>query len=216
MTRAAHLVAGDQVVREYARQANFPKVDWTKIIEHIDHAVKIAGIDHVGLGSDFDGAMMPFGMEDASHLPQITEALLEKAIPIPTSAKSSAKTPSASSTKSSKPPNPPHPTCSKRPCSAGRVREPCGFSPASLTRRPGLQPRRPLPLSILSSRPEHRRLFPVRSGGIAPQSLRPTSLFRISNFVLRVSFLCALRVLCGEFAFLSFSVTSAAPLLPLW
>jgi len=30
-----------------------------KIIEHIDHAVKVAGVDHVGLGSDFDGANMP-------------------------------------------------------------------------------------------------------------------------------------------------------------
>jgi membrane dipeptidase len=53
-------------------------VDWTKIIEHIDHAVKVAGIDHVGLGSDFDGANMPFGMEDVSMLPKITNALLEK------------------------------------------------------------------------------------------------------------------------------------------
>ncbi len=72
------LVAGDQVVREYVQAGKLPRVDWTKIIEHIDHAVKIAGIDHVGLGSDFDGAMMPFGMEDASDLPQITEALLQK------------------------------------------------------------------------------------------------------------------------------------------
>jgi len=72
------LVAGDQIVREYMQSGKLPRVDWTKIIEHIDHAVKIAGIDHVGLGSDFDGAMMPFGMEDASHLPQITEALLQK------------------------------------------------------------------------------------------------------------------------------------------
>jgi membrane dipeptidase len=40
--------------------------------------VKVAGIDHVGLGSDFDGANMPFGMEDASELPKITEALLRK------------------------------------------------------------------------------------------------------------------------------------------
>jgi membrane dipeptidase len=40
--------------------------------------VKVAGIDHVGLGSDFDGANMPFGMEDASKLPKITEALLRK------------------------------------------------------------------------------------------------------------------------------------------
>jgi membrane dipeptidase len=49
-----------------------------KIIEHIDHAVKIAGIDHVGLGSDFDGATMPEGMEDVSKLPKITDALLKK------------------------------------------------------------------------------------------------------------------------------------------
>jgi len=72
------LVAGDQIVREYMQSGKLPRVDWTKIIEHIEHAIKIAGIDHVGLGSDFDGAMMPFGMEDASHLPQITAALLQK------------------------------------------------------------------------------------------------------------------------------------------
>ncbi|MGH9758917.1 MAG: membrane dipeptidase, partial [Candidatus Acidiferrales bacterium] len=40
--------------------------------------VKIAGVDHVGLGSDFDGANMPLGMDDVSHLPQITDALLKK------------------------------------------------------------------------------------------------------------------------------------------
>jgi membrane dipeptidase len=45
---------------------------------HIDHAVKVAGADHVGLGSDFDGATMPMGMEDASKLPKITDALLKK------------------------------------------------------------------------------------------------------------------------------------------
>jgi membrane dipeptidase len=55
-----------------------PKVSWEKIIEHIDHAVKIAGADHVGLGSDFDGATMPMGMEDVSYLPKITDALLKK------------------------------------------------------------------------------------------------------------------------------------------
>jgi membrane dipeptidase len=38
----------------------------------------LAGADHVGLGSDFDGADMPEGMEDASKLPKITEALLRK------------------------------------------------------------------------------------------------------------------------------------------
>jgi membrane dipeptidase len=72
------LIEGDRVTREYVLRGDLPRVEWTKIIEHIDHAVKIAGIDHVGLGSDFDGANMPFGMEDASKLPQITNALLEK------------------------------------------------------------------------------------------------------------------------------------------
>ncbi len=55
-----------------------PRARWEKIIEHIDHAVKLVGVDHVGLGSDFDGASMPEGMEDVTHLPQITEALLRK------------------------------------------------------------------------------------------------------------------------------------------
>jgi membrane dipeptidase len=72
------LIESDKVTREFVTQGQLPRVDWTKIIEHIDHAVKIAGADHVGLGSDFDGANMPFGMEDASKLPQITEALLRK------------------------------------------------------------------------------------------------------------------------------------------
>jgi len=55
-----------------------PRVSWEKIIEHIDHVVKLAGADHVGLGSDFDGATMPDGMEDCSKLPKITEALARK------------------------------------------------------------------------------------------------------------------------------------------
>jgi membrane dipeptidase len=72
------LIEGDRITREYVAQGKLPRVEWTKIIEHIDHAVKVAGIDHVGLGSDFDGANMPYGMEDATKLPKITEALLQK------------------------------------------------------------------------------------------------------------------------------------------
>jgi len=75
---ACTLVAGDQVVRDFMEAGKLPKVDWNVIIEHIDHAVKIAGVDHVGLGSDFDGAVMPLGMQDVTHLPQITDALLKK------------------------------------------------------------------------------------------------------------------------------------------
>ena len=55
-----------------------PRVSWEKIIDHIDHVVKLVGPDHVGLGSDFDGATMPDGMEDCSKLPKITEALMRK------------------------------------------------------------------------------------------------------------------------------------------
>jgi membrane dipeptidase len=51
---------------------------WEKIVEHIDHAVKLVGADHVGLGSDFDGAFMPAGMEDCTMLPKITAALLAR------------------------------------------------------------------------------------------------------------------------------------------
>jgi len=72
------LIEGDRVTREYVAKGVLPRVDYTKIIEHIDHAVKVAGIAHVGLGSDFDGANMPYGMEDATMLPKITEALLQK------------------------------------------------------------------------------------------------------------------------------------------
>ena len=72
------LMEGDRITREYVEQGKLPRVDFSKIIEHIDHAVKVAGVEHVGLGSDFDGANMPYGMEDATKLPKITEALLKK------------------------------------------------------------------------------------------------------------------------------------------
>jgi membrane dipeptidase len=75
---ACELIEADKITREYVAQGKLPRVEWTEIIDHIDHAVKLVGADHVGLGSDFDGADMPYGMEDASHLPQITSALLAK------------------------------------------------------------------------------------------------------------------------------------------
>jgi membrane dipeptidase len=59
-------------------EGKLPHVSWERIVDHIDHAVKLVGADHVGLGSDFDGADMPEGMEDCSKLPKITEALLRK------------------------------------------------------------------------------------------------------------------------------------------
>lgn len=67
-----------RVTRAAMAKGTVPAVSWEKIIEHIDHAAKVAGVDHVGLGSDFDGATMPIGMEDATQLPKITTALMAK------------------------------------------------------------------------------------------------------------------------------------------
>ena len=66
------------VTRRLMESGALPHVSWERIIEHIDHVVKLVGADHVGLGSDFDGADMPEGMEDCTKLPKITEALLRR------------------------------------------------------------------------------------------------------------------------------------------
>jgi membrane dipeptidase len=67
-----------KIEKNLIAEGKLPHVRYERIIDHIDHAVKLVGADHVGLGSDFDGANMPEGMEDASKLPKITEALLSK------------------------------------------------------------------------------------------------------------------------------------------
>ena len=63
---------------EMVREGKLPAVRWEKIVEHVDHAAQLVGAGHVGLGSDFNGAFMPEGLEDASMFPRITEALLRK------------------------------------------------------------------------------------------------------------------------------------------
>jgi membrane dipeptidase len=63
---------------EATAKGQLPVVHWQRILDHIDHAVKVAGVDHVGLGSDFDGAIMPRGMEDVSHYSRITEELIRR------------------------------------------------------------------------------------------------------------------------------------------
>lgn len=73
---ARKLIAAQHFSDEQIRLGKLPQVSWEKIIEHVGHVDAVAGADHVGLGSDFDGAFMPEGMEDASNFPRITEGLL--------------------------------------------------------------------------------------------------------------------------------------------
>ena len=56
-----------------------PPLPISKLIDHFEHVIKIAGIDHVGIGADFDGANdMPEGARDVSMLPNITYELLKR------------------------------------------------------------------------------------------------------------------------------------------
>jgi membrane dipeptidase len=68
----------DQVEREWA--AKIPRPPLKSLIDHIDHIAKVAGVDHVGLGSDFDGVSgaLPEGIDSAADLPKITQALLDR------------------------------------------------------------------------------------------------------------------------------------------
>ena len=68
----------DRVQREWA--AKVPRPPFKSLIDQIDHIAKVAGVDHVGLGSDFDGVSgaTPEGMDSAADLPKITQALLDR------------------------------------------------------------------------------------------------------------------------------------------
>jgi membrane dipeptidase len=68
----------DRIEREWT--AKIPRPPLKSLIDHIDHIAKVAGIDHVGLGSDFDGVSgaTPQGIDSAADLPKITQALLDR------------------------------------------------------------------------------------------------------------------------------------------
>ncbi len=68
----------ERVSREWAKK--IPRPPLKALIDHIDHIAKVAGVDHVGLGSDFDGVSggLPQGIDSAADLPKITEALMAR------------------------------------------------------------------------------------------------------------------------------------------
>jgi membrane dipeptidase len=60
-------------------EKKLPRPPLSDLIDHIDHMVKIAGVDHVGIGSDFDGIdCSPQGIDSVADLPKITEALYQR------------------------------------------------------------------------------------------------------------------------------------------
>jgi len=71
-------LARDRVrAREYLKR--LPSVSVSRIVDHIDHIVKLVGIDHVGMGSDFDGVQaVPADLKSVADLPKLTEELLRR------------------------------------------------------------------------------------------------------------------------------------------
>ncbi len=78
------LAEGDPAVETFTEEyrKKHPQVlaDVSDVVDHVDHAVELAGIDHVGLGSDFDGVgpSTPTGLKDVSFYPNLIRHLLER------------------------------------------------------------------------------------------------------------------------------------------
>lgn len=70
----------EEFEKSYSEEHPLPYADLADVVAHIDHVVEVAGIDHVGLGSDFDGVgdSLPTGLKDVSEIPNLVRALLEK------------------------------------------------------------------------------------------------------------------------------------------
>jgi membrane dipeptidase len=65
--------------RAWVKENDYPAGDVRNIVDHIDHIVKVAGIDHVGIGSDFDGVpKLPAQMSDVSCYPLLTQIMLDR------------------------------------------------------------------------------------------------------------------------------------------
>jgi membrane dipeptidase len=76
--------AMDRALKEISRRYDASEAEMQRppldlLIDHIEHIARVAGIDHVGLGSDFDGVTaLPQGVDDCSELPNLTRRLLER------------------------------------------------------------------------------------------------------------------------------------------
>ncbi len=68
------------IIKQFQQENPGPFTDVEQVAAHIDHVVQLAGIDHVGLGSDFDGVgdTLPTGLKDVSQYPNLIYALLKR------------------------------------------------------------------------------------------------------------------------------------------
>ncbi|HXE57613.1 MAG TPA: dipeptidase [Gemmatimonadales bacterium] len=67
------------VRREFARMHRLPRATLAQVADHIEHVRKVAGVDHVGIGSDFDGIdQVPEGLEDVSKFPHLFAELIRR------------------------------------------------------------------------------------------------------------------------------------------
>jgi len=72
----------NEAMREWTRKNDYPAGTVHTVVDHIEHIIRVAGIDHVGLGSDYDGiSRLPFQLEDVSTYPVITQELLNRGYP---------------------------------------------------------------------------------------------------------------------------------------
>jgi membrane dipeptidase len=71
--------AYNRALRAWVKEHPTPRGTVADVADHIEHIIKVAGIDHVGIGSDFDGiTAWPVGLEDVSCYPRLTEELLKR------------------------------------------------------------------------------------------------------------------------------------------
>ena len=74
LERSEALAGNDAAIRALSR----PPL--SVLLDHFEHIIRVAGIDHVGIGSDFDGVggLLPQGMDDVTRLPLIVQGLLDR------------------------------------------------------------------------------------------------------------------------------------------
>lgn len=70
----------DQFTKDYRKSNPYPYATMAQVVDHFDHVIKLVGVDHVGIGSDFDGVgdSLPIGLKDVSQYPNLVAEFLRR------------------------------------------------------------------------------------------------------------------------------------------